>query len=106
MNIECTHHIDASEPDPNGAHEYYYEHDIYRFTESDVALVARSYTDEPHEVHFLRLEQAGKVRMLELGDLDTSLFREAKVHLEREGKSEFNWLSEENKGYSRIPTAT
>jgi len=31
MEIVKTHHIDASEPDANGWHDYYYEYDIYAF---------------------------------------------------------------------------
>lgn len=68
MNAECTQRLGASEPDRNGGHEYLYEYDVYRFREGDAALVARSYTSEPHEVRFLRLEPAGKARMLERGD--------------------------------------
>lgn len=49
MHIECTHHIDASEPDEDGMHEYYYEYDMYRFTDGALCLVARSYSDEPDE---------------------------------------------------------
>lgn len=68
MNAESTQRLGASEPDRNDRHEYHYEYDVYRFREGDAALVARSDTSEPHEVHFLRLEPTGKARMLERGD--------------------------------------
>ena len=45
MQVEFSHHIDASEADAEGFYEYYYEYDIYRFTLGGLSLVVRSYSD-------------------------------------------------------------
>ena len=45
MDVQITHHVDASEPDAQGMYDYRYEYDLYTFREGGLALVARSYTD-------------------------------------------------------------
>jgi hypothetical protein len=49
MQVECTHHIDGSEPDDDDPYSYYYEYDVYCFTEGAMRLWARSYVDTPDE---------------------------------------------------------
>ena len=41
MQVEFSHHIDASEADAEGFYEYYYEYDIYCFTLGGLSLVVR-----------------------------------------------------------------
>jgi hypothetical protein len=105
MHVECTRHVDASEPDAAGMHEYHYEYDIYTFTQDDLRLVARSYTDEPAEAHFLRIETRGKPRLLRDADLDHPLFIAAQAHLVGLGKSRLRWLSGRGDGYDGVPHA-
>jgi hypothetical protein len=62
MQVEFSHHIDASEADAEGFYEYYYEYDIYRFTLGGLSLVVRSYSDTSEQASVLRLEEAGKSR--------------------------------------------
>jgi hypothetical protein len=69
MQVECSHHIDASEADAEGFYEYYYEYDIYRFTLGGLSLVVRSYSDTSEQASVLRLEEAGKSRPLQPKDL-------------------------------------
>lgn len=104
MKVERTHHIDSDEPDSNGLYGFYYEYDIYRFTEDNVTLIARSYIDTKSEVHFLRIERSGGTCLLSNTDRDSPICLKAIEHLKKEGKIEFKWLSSEGVGYSRIPT--
>jgi hypothetical protein len=60
MKIEQDHQIDASEPDAAGMYDWYYEYDVYRYSEGERTLVARSYTDTSDEAHFLRYEVQAK----------------------------------------------
>jgi hypothetical protein len=102
MLIEVTRHIDASEPDANGMYDYYYEYDRFRFSDASLALIARSYTDEPHDAHFLRAEIGSEARMLAAPDLATGLFQCAVAHLHSLGKVNLTWLSAEAKRYVGI----
>lgn len=103
MLIECDHQIDASAPDSAGLYEYYYEYDIYRFTEGAVCFVARSYTDEPDEAHFLRVELDGERRVITDTDLARPLFLAARAYLLGAGKVRLRWLSGRGNGYESIP---
>jgi len=103
MLIDRTHHVDASEPDENGKYDYFYEYDIFRFTEESVCLVARSYTSEPLEAHFLRVEENGNPRSMQDADLFQPLFLAALAHLRTEGKQQFHWLSGRGDGYEPVP---
>ena len=47
VEIESTHHIDAGEKGADGRYDYYYEYDLYRFSDGATVIVARSYADEP-----------------------------------------------------------
>ncbi len=103
MHIERVRQIDCSEPDESGMYDYYYEYDIYRFTDGPNCFVARSYTDEPDEAHFLRVEADGSPRTLVDGDLTHPLFHLALSHLRSEGKVRFRWLSGRGDGYDSVP---
>lgn len=102
MRVDVTHHIDTCEPDALGDYEYYYEYDIYRFSAggndsanagSGATLIARSYGDTRHEVHFLSIELRGSPRRLADADLHTPLFRDAVAYLRNAGKHQLAWLS-------------
>ena len=56
MQVEFSHHIDASEADAEGFYEYYYEYDIYRYTLGAQCLVVRSYSDASTQASVLRLQ--------------------------------------------------
>ena len=103
MHVERIHQVDSSDPDESGICEYHYEYDIYRFTDGSTCFVARSYTDEPDEAHFLRVETHGRPRALTRSDLTHPVFLSAQAHLHSEGKTHVRWLARE--GYERIPAA-
>lgn len=93
MQIETTHHIDCSEKSADGYYEWYYEYDLFRFSEGSFTLVARGYTDSPEEAHFLRVERDGILMSVSEADLQTNLAVAAAVHLRSAGKMKINWLS-------------
>ncbi|MDD0842877.1 hypothetical protein [Pseudomonas sp. Gutcm_11s] len=103
MRIECTRHVDASEPNEDGAYDYHYEYDIYRFSSEALRLVARSYVDEADEAHFLNVEDNGSTRLLRDADLNHQLFVEAAAHLRAAGKLRLRWLSGRGDGYEPVP---
>ncbi|MPT11408.1 MULTISPECIES: hypothetical protein [Comamonas] len=93
LQVECSHHIDASEPDAEGFYEYYYEYDIYRFTLGNLSLVVRSYSDTSAQASVLRLEEAGRSRTLQFKDLQQPLLLQAKTHLHTLGKQDLRWFN-------------
>lgn len=104
MHIDCTRQVDASEPDASGHYAYYYEYDMYRFTDDAICFVARSYTDEPGEAHFLRIELDGNPRVMTDSDLARPLFLAAVAHLHLAGKVRLRWLSGRASGYESVPS--
>ena len=105
MQIERTHHVDASEPDVAGLYEYFYEYDMFRFSDGSNCIVARSYVDEPDEAHFLRVEIDGQRRSMTDADLADPLLLAAQSHLLSIGKVRLNWLSGRGNGYEAVPAA-
>lgn len=105
MHIECTHHVDASELDEAGYYKYYYEYDLYRFTDEPICFVARSYTDEPDEVHFLRVEEDGRPRIMVNADLTHPVCLAAQAHLLAIGKKHLRWLGGRD-GYGPLPSSS
>lgn len=105
MQIECSHHVDASEPDADGSYDYYYEYDFYRFAEEGRRLFARSYTDSAEEAHFLSMEVGEVSRLLTDNDLVHPLFLAACAYLRREGKTQLTWLSGRGNGYEDVPSS-
>ena len=93
MNVQVTHHVDAGEQDANGMYDYFYEYDIYEFSDGRESLIARSYTDTPLQAHFLRIANNGKGRRLCRKDLAGKLFHDAIAYLRQKGKAELYWLS-------------
>jgi hypothetical protein len=104
MEVQITHHIDASEPGAPVNQTFRYEYDIYRFSDGgETALVARSYKDLPEQASFLRIERNGKHELLKPGDLEHLLFLEAVSYLRGIGKRELLWLNERSaEGYDPV----
>ena len=103
MHVECTHHVDASEPDEAGMYSYYYEYDLYRFTDESACVVARSYTDEADEAHFLRIEVGGQRRPIVGSDFAHPLFPAAQAYLRSIGKVSLRWLGSKGQGFEAVP---
>lgn len=102
MQVNCTYHLDASDTDEAGFHEYHYEYYIYQFSEGEESFFARSNTDEPDSAHFLNAEKAGRSRLLTRTDLDSPLFLEAQAYLRQAGKTALSWLSGKGSGYEPL----
>jgi hypothetical protein len=102
MQVECTRQIDASELNELGFYEYYYEYDLYRFTDGSICFIARSYVDEPEEAHFLCIEEEGRRRILVKADLKHPLFVAAQAHLRTVGKTQVRWLGGKD-GFESLP---
>lgn len=102
MEVKTTHHIDAGDKDSQGRYQYYYEYDVFCFTDGEIALTVRSYVDSEKEAHFLRLESAGQSRMLSDSDLAHPLFAESVCYLQKIGKEEIKWLSGRGNGYEPV----
>ncbi|RYF38476.1 MAG: hypothetical protein EOO27_50750 [Comamonadaceae bacterium] len=105
MQVERTHHIDASEPDDAGMYDYHYEYDLYRFSDGVRCFTARSYVHQPGEAHFLGIEVRGKPRLLVDADLAQPLFLSALDHLQAHGKTDLRWLSGRGNGYEAVRRA-
>jgi hypothetical protein len=103
VEIETTHHVDTGDIGGGPGQGFRYEYDLYRFTDDTVAIVARSYRDQPEEAHFPRIEADGQMRMLEADDLRRPLFEQAANYLRGIGKVELSWLSERAGGYEPVP---
>jgi len=101
MNVSASHHIDKGNKDSQGQYEYHYEYDLYEFRENGICIIARSYTDEGTEAHFLRKEVSGNQEMLSNSDLLTPLFTQAVKYLNEVGKLQINYLCES--GYESVP---
>jgi hypothetical protein len=82
---------------------FHYEYDIYEFESAGVVYVARAYTSEPEEAHFLRKEADGQALQLTPSDLDSSPFREAVTYLRERGKALVQYLSFSDEGYVDVP---
>jgi hypothetical protein len=93
MDVDVSHHIDASEPDAQGMHDYHYEYHIHRFTGSGRTYVARSYVDEPGSAAFMSAEEGGVSRLLGSADLIHPLLVAAADHLRGTGRSRLDRLS-------------
>jgi hypothetical protein len=93
MEVQKTHHIDKGEADEKGSYDYFYEYDLYSFSDGGFSLVARSYADEPMDAYFLQFERDGKRHFLGKTDLVSPLIREAIEFLRREGKTSIRYLT-------------
>ncbi|WP_183141435.1 hypothetical protein [Pseudomonas syringae group genomosp. 3] len=100
IRMERYHHIDASEQDKEGFYDYYYEYDMYYFTEGTLSLVARCYTDDADEVNFMGIEFDGYDRSLESDDQSLPLVSAALAQLKADGKTKFFTFT--GKGYEPV----
>ena len=99
------HCVDSMASTEKGLYEYYYEYELYRFSDGARSLVARSYTDESDEAHFLRIETSGGVESLTEESFELALVQTALRHLRSIGKRKLHWLNVESKGdaYVGVP---
>ncbi|WP_440091664.1 hypothetical protein ACTACL_14780 [Pseudomonas syringae] len=100
IRMERYHHIDASEQDKDGFYDYYYEYDMYYFTEGTLSLVARCYTDDADEANFMGIEFDGYDRALESDDRSLPLVSAALAQLKADGKTKFFTFT--GKGYEPV----
>jgi len=100
MEVEITHKVDASEKGKDGKYDYYYEYDLYTFKDKNITIIARSYTTESDEIHFLRAVQNEKHRPISKADLKLPIFNEIIPYLKNINKIKINWLS--NSGYISV----
>jgi hypothetical protein len=98
MKVEVSHSIDASEPGANGSYEYYYEYDVFEFTDGVTTFWARSYSDEPGKAALMARDKHG-CNFLTKRDLRHPLLLEAVAHLRAAGKSELVWLDRVSQSY-------
>jgi hypothetical protein len=99
MKINKTHHIGKSEPDENGMYDFYYDYQIYEFSEGKIMLVARSYKGD-NEAHFLRKEIDGEKAFINQTDLESPLLSSAVEYLKNEGIETVSYLGQ--KGYVHV----
>lgn len=99
MRVNIDHHVDASDIDADGFHDWYYEYDVYRFSRGGRSFVVRAYTDEPGKAAFLSFELKifgfRRHRLLNAADLRSSLFRAAVAHLRGLGMTSFDQLTDD-----------
>lgn len=104
MRVSIDHHVDASDTDADGMHDWHYEYDVYRFSQGWRSFVARAYTHEPGKAAFLSREVKVfgfyRHRLLSSADLTSSLFGDAVAHLRGLGVTSFDRLT--NTGYVSI----
>lgn len=100
MTVEVSHHIDASEPDANGFCDYYYEYDVFEFTDGFVTFLARAYSDQPEKAAMMtRIEGQDHHHLLTKRDLRHPLFLKAAAYLRAAGKTDLDWLDTNSRAY-------
>lgn len=102
MNVEISHHIDASDLDPEGFHDYYYEYDFYVFSDGPLSYFVRAYTDQPEQAAFMSIKKGTRGHFLKPKDFRTPLFAEAVTYLQGIGKTDLTWLSQNGAPYRPI----
>jgi hypothetical protein len=95
MKVVISHHVDASEPDEQGFHDYHYEYDIYRFSFAERCYVVRSYCDQPGRADFLSCQEGSESRLVGPRDLADPLLAGAVDYLRAAGKTSFERLGTE-----------
>lgn len=98
MKVDVSHHVDASEPDAEGLHDYHYEYDIFTFSDGTTWLAARAYADEPQRAAFM----TSNSHALTVQDLHHPLFVEAVAYLRAAGKRELSWFCASESRYIPI----
>lgn len=100
MRVEVSHHVDASEPDADGFHDYHYEYDIFIFSDEAVHYVVRAYSDQPHAAAFMTSND----HVLTQQDLQHPLLLAAAAYLRANGKTELSWLCADESRYIPLDT--
>jgi hypothetical protein len=100
MQVTLSRHIDKSELRADGFYDYYYDFNLYKFSNSNIIYHARSYNDQPGEAHFINGEHEGKVFFLGNTDFNTDLFIEACTYLQACGFKEL--CCSRDQGYAPI----
>jgi len=105
IHVLHEHCVESLGPDSSGKFVYHYEYDVYRFSNKDSFIKARSYAIEPDEAHFLEIKVNGNRRMLEPSDCKNPFVKAAIQYLQELGKSKLTWLDRSNThdGYSKVP---
>jgi len=105
IHVWSQHRIDSMGPDAHGYYEFHYDYVVFDFSLGSTKLLAKAYTDPPHEAHLIRIEEAGTDRFLEPGDLTTVLVRSALQYFRDQGRTDLTWLDQANQldGYSPVP---
>jgi hypothetical protein len=106
VHVERTHHVDRIPPDLALPVLQRYEYDIFRFYEGDEVLVARSYSMDPSDAHFLRREFGPDHFGLTPRDTTTPLFLSAVSYLREIGMLQIRWLNFEGEGYEALSAPT
>lgn len=102
MKVEISHHVDASEADAEGFHDYHYEYDVFVFSEATTSFVVRAYTEDEDKAHFVAREEAGQRHLLTERDLLHPLFLQAQAHLHALGKTDLSWLDSDRSAYRSL----
>jgi len=103
--VERTHHVDRIPPDLTAVPMQTYVYDLFRFSEGNEVLLARSYSIEPFDAHFLRREACSVHLGLTSKDTTTPLFAAAVSYLRGIGMLRVEWLNIEGEGYEPVPTS-
>lgn len=105
MRVSVDHHVDASDTDADGFHDWYYEYDVYWFSRGGRSFVARAHIDEPGKIAFLSCELTilgfRRHRLLKAADLRSPLFKAAIAHLRDLGMTSIDRLTKTD-GYVPI----
>jgi hypothetical protein len=100
MQVTLSRHIDKSELRADGFYDYYYDFNLYAFSDGNIIYHARSYNDQPNEAHFINGEREGRIFFLGNTDFKTALFIEACTYLQACGLMQLIYLG--NDGYEPI----
>jgi hypothetical protein len=101
MKISLQHHIDNGEKDADGNYDFYYEFDVFSFSEGSFSLYARSYIEDSALVSFTNSTRDEKVIFLTAADFKKPFFIEACTYLHAIGKQQFQYL-DKKQGYVAV----
>jgi hypothetical protein len=100
MEVTISRHIDKSELRADGFYDYYYDFNLYAFSDGNIIYHARSYNDQHDEAHFINGNRNGKKFFIGNADFKTDLFIEACTYLQACGLIKLTYL--DNDGYAPI----
>ena len=105
VSITITHCIDSSDPDSNGAYEFYYDYETIVFEMGSESLSGKRYADTPEEASLIRIKDFSGERLLEASDLKRELVIVSVCYLKANGAKSVRYLDQSNtiSGYSAFP---